>query len=86
MRCHLSECLGYQQMKRRGKAPGDEDRTGSGVRQEAFLDYELGQELLLGPAQFEEVRSAHTLSCPPLSFPRTALAGRSSQAFFPWVS
>ena len=78
--------MGYQQMKKREEAPGDEDKTEKGVGQEAFLDYELGQELLLGPVHFEEVRPAHTLSCLPLSFPGTALAGHSSQAFFPWVS
>lgn len=39
-------------MEKRERASGDEDKTGKGVRQEAFLDYELGQE----PVQFEEVR------------------------------
>lgn len=43
-------------MEKRGRASGDEDKTGKGVRQETFLDYELGRELLLGPVQFEEVR------------------------------
>lgn len=73
-------------MERRKKVPGDEAKTGKGVRQEAFFDDELGLELFLGPVQFEEVRPAHTLSCPPLNFTRTALAVGSSQTFLPWVS